>query len=361
MSTFLSKISLSGIQKLPFLEQILWFIGLSLAGWLLTLLVMLIWERLILPIASKTNSSLDDHLAKNIHKPLIRLMVLGSIFLAGKITIAGAKEIKTLIGIIENVLYLILIIFIASLIDAILKSFIDWYLQDIASKTDSSLDDTLFPIFRKAGAVVIYFIAATVILGQFKVNLTGFLATAGVASLAIAFAAQESLSNVISGVSILMDRSFHIGERIELKDGLIGDVVEIGLRSTKILSLDRRLIIVPNKEIGGARLVNWSQPDISTNIKLKLAFSLDEDIERVKQIILSVCSQEKLLSKKQAPAVMATGFGPYFIELLVVAVVKDCRESGLATDSLVVKLQQAFIKEGVKLPLPQQIVQVSQD
>ena len=226
--------------------------------------------------------------------------------------------------------------------DAIFKSFIDWYIQDFASKTESLLDDTLFPVLRKAGAVVIYFIAATIILGQFKVNLTGFLATAGVASLAIAFGAQETLANVISGISILIDRSIHIGERVELKDGLVGDVVEIGLRSTRIMSLDQRLIIVPNKEIASNRLINWSQPDASTKIKLKIGVAMDEDLGRVKKIILDICTKENALSKKAAPAVVCTGFGPYFIEMLIVATVDDCRTAGGATDKLVVGLQEAF-------------------
>ena len=191
--------------ELHFGGRLLWFLGLSLAGWLLSKLILLVWEKLILPLAAKTESSLDDHLAKNLHKPVSRLMVLGSVYLTAQITVVSASQIKSYIKFAENIIYLILIIFIANMVNAIIKSFIDWYIQDFASKTESTLDDTLFPILRKVIAVVIYFIAATVILGQFKVNLTGLVATAGVASLAIAFGAQAALADVIAGISIILD------------------------------------------------------------------------------------------------------------------------------------------------------------
>ncbi|HBF36303.1 MAG TPA: hypothetical protein DDW50_03180 [Firmicutes bacterium] len=341
-------------QKQTFPEQLLWFIGFCVGGWIASKLLIIAWEKIILPLTSKTESTLDDHLAKNLHKPVSRLLVLGSIYLAAQLTIAQAKEVQNFVKPIESVIYLILVILLATLVDSILKSFIDWYLEDFASKTDSLMDDTLFPILRKAGAVIIYFIATTVILGQFKVNLTGFLATAGVASLAIAFGAQETLANVISGISILVDRSIHVGERVELRDGLVGDVVEIGLRSTRIMSLDQRLIIVPNKEIAGNRLINWSQPDASTKIKLKIGVGMDENLERVKKIIMDVCEKEPSLSKKNPAAAVCTGFGPYFIEILIIAEVSDCRKGGSATDQLVIGIQEAFNREHVSLPFPMQ-------
>jgi MscS family membrane protein len=347
-------------QKLPLGERLLWFVGFSLAGWLLAKLLVLIWEKMLLPVVARTESSLDDLLAKNIHKPVTRLIFLGSIYLAAEITIISAHQVKSYLSIAENILYLFLIYLLATLVSAILKSIIDWYLKDIASKTESTMDDTLFPLFRKAGTVIIYFVALTIILDRFNVNLTGFLATAGIASVAIAFGAQDTMANIISGISILLDRSFHVGERVELKDGLIGDVVEIGLRSTRIMSLEQRLIIVPNKEIAGSRLINWSQPNPATKVKLKIGVGMNEDLERVKKVIMDVCNQAAFFSKTAPPVVICTGFGPYYIELLVIVTVDDCLKMGSATDRLVIGLQEAFKREGIEMPFPQQFIQVQQ-
>lgn len=341
-------------------ERIVWFLGLSLAGWLLSKLVVLVWEKLILPLTAKTESSLDDHLAKNLHKPVNRLLILGSIYLSALVTIRSARQIFSYVTSVENILYLILILLLASLTNAILKSMIDWYLQDIAPKTESTMDDTIFPIFRKAGAIIIYFIAATIILGKFKVNLTGLVATAGVASVAIAFGAQSALADIIAGISIILDRSFHVGERIELKDGLMGDVIEIGLRSTRVMSLDQRLIIVPNREVAGSRIINWSQPDPATKVKLKIGVAMDEDLERVKTVISQICNTEPNVVKDIPAAVVCTGFGPYFIEILVIVTIEDCRRMGTVTDNLVMRLQEAFKKENIRLPLPAQQIQVNQ-
>lgn len=341
--------------------RFLWFLALVAGGWILTRLLLWVWEKIILPIVSKTESSLDDHLTKNLHKPVFRTLVLGVVYGAASFTIFPAAELKAYMVTINNLFYLMFVFFIARILNFILKSLIDWYMQDVASKTKSSLDDTLFPIFRKAGTVIIYFIAATVILGKLGVNLTGFLATAGVASLAIAFGAQETLANIIAGISILLDRSFHVGERIELKDGLVGDVLEIGLRSTRIISLDQRLIIVPNKEIAGSRLINWSQPNTATKFKVKLGVAMDEDLDRVKQIILKVCAKIEIIAKEPPAGVFFTSFGPYFIEVLVVGTVDNCRDAFAATDQLVKALQEEFKREKINLPFPQQVIQVQQD
>lgn len=350
---------LAFIETLPLYQKLLWFVGLSIVGWLISMLLALFWEKGLAPLTAKVDSSLDDHLVKNTNKPVMRLLLLGSIYLAGKLTIATIPEAKTFLSIFGNIVYVFLILIMADFAHGLLRSFIDWYLEDIASKTESHLDDTLFPVFRKAGMVVIYFVAATVILGQYKVNLTGFLATAGVASLAIAFGAQETLSNVIAGISLLVDRSFHVGERIELKDGLIGDVVDIGLRSTKILSPEKRLIIVPNKEIAGSRLINYSQPDSSSKLKLKVSVGINEDLAKVKRVISEVCNEISYI-KGQPVVILNTGFGPYSIDLLIIAEIGNYRDAGLATDVLVEKLQQAFIRENIQLPYPQQYIEVRQ-
>jgi MscS family membrane protein len=343
-----------------FNKRLFWFIGLSIAGWLLSKLIIFIWNKWIHPLAAKTESTLDNHLGKNLYKPVAHLLILGSIYLAAQISISSIQQVKPYIKIAENILYLFLILFITGLINAIVKSIVDWYIQDIAPKTESTLNDTLFPILRKAGTVILYFIAVTIVLSKFGVELTGLLATAGVASLAIAFGAQAVLADIIAGVCIILDRSFHVGDRIELKDGLIGDVIEVGLRSTRILSTDQRLIIVPNREVAGSRIINWSQPDPATKVKLKIGVAMDEDLERVKRIILEVCANQGILSKQIPATVICTGFGPYFIELLIVATIDDCRISGDAVDQLVIKIQDAFKREKIKLPLPLQQVLVQQ-
>lgn len=350
---------LSFIQSLPWLQKLLWFFGLTVLGWILSKLLTLFWAKVLVPLTAKVNSSLDDHLAKNTHKPVTRLMFLGSIYLAAKLTLTSIPGTKSYLDVFENILYILFVLFLADLANGVFRSFIDWYLDDIASKTESHLDDTLFPIFRKVGIIIIYFLSATVILGQFKVNLTGFLATAGVASLAVAFGAQETLANVIAGVSLLVDRSFHVGERIELKDGLVGDVVDIGLRSTRIMSVDKKLIIVPNKEIAGARLINYSQPDSSTKVKLKVGVGMDEDLVKVKRVITQVCN-EISYTKGQPLTILNTGFGPYSIDLLIIAEIASYRDAGIVLDLMVEKLQEAFKRENIKLPFPQQYIEFKQ-
>jgi small-conductance mechanosensitive channel len=130
------------------------------------------------------------------------------------------------------------------------------------------------------------------LLSLYNINVNVLIASFGVLGLGVSLAAQDTLSNVIAGVMIMIDQPFRVGDRIEIQ-GLStwGDVVDIGLRSTRIRTRDNRLVIIPNNNISTDQIINYTYPDPEYRIQIEIGVGYGQDIERVRQIIVDTVRQ----------------------------------------------------------------------
>jgi small-conductance mechanosensitive channel len=144
------------------------------------------------------------------------------------------------------------------LIHRLASAAIDWYGLNIAEKTSTTLDDEFLPLMRKLVILLIWLIATLIILSRFGINTSGLIAALGVSSLAIALAAQDTISNIISGFLIIVDRPFRIDDTIKLPSGEKVKVLQIGLRRSEFLAEDGAIIIVPNLALSKSKIVNYT-------------------------------------------------------------------------------------------------------
>lgn len=208
---------------------------------ILAFVVRFIWKNLFLRIARKTPTKLDIMLIEGTTVPLYFIILASGFYLFfQRFAVLPEIQKNIFVKIVSGLFYTFFILSLFHLFYAMVKSSCDWYIKEIAIKTESRFDDQFIPLFSKLSKIVIFFVAATIVLSHFKVNISGFIATAGVASLAVAFAAQETLANVISGFMIMIDRPFRVGDRVELNSGEMGDIYEIGLRKRKLKYHSRR-------------------------------------------------------------------------------------------------------------------------
>jgi MscS family membrane protein len=135
---------------------------------------------------------------------------------------------------------------------------LDWYRQNIAEKTDTTLDDDLIPIIRRTVKVLIWTIAFLVILPFFGVNISALITALGVGSLAIALAAQDTIANIIAGFLIMIDKPFRVGDTIKIPSGETVEVLQIGVRRSRFLAQDQAIIIVPNLDLSKSKIVNFT-------------------------------------------------------------------------------------------------------
>ena len=134
-----------------------------------------------------------------------------------------------------------------------------WYAQNIATKTQTPLDEEFIPLFERLLKTIIWIIALIMILSNFGVNINALIAALGVGSLAIALAAQDTIANIIAGFLIMVDRPFSIGDIIKLPSGEKVKVLSIGIRRSKfVLEEENAIVIVPNLELSKSKIVNYS-------------------------------------------------------------------------------------------------------
>ncbi len=345
------------------------FLGLSplATGWLwfgvwaaialaATKAVQVVWNRALLPLARRTRTTLDVGMLEATRRPMgfvacVALLLMGSRVSFDRLPAVTGHPAW---GIAQGILYIAQVLGVTALLYAAVRAVIEWHSREVAAKTKSQLDSQFVTLFRKLAKFVFFFIALTIIFDHFGIQITGLLATAGVMSLAIAFAAQETIANMIAGFVLMVDRPFKPGDRIQFASGQAGDVLDIGLRSTRVLAFDNTVITVPNAEIAKAQIINYSAPDAFFKIRANLGVAYGTDLRKVKAIILDILNAHPEVLKEPAPpAIYFTGFGESSLDLLFIAWVADYREQFRIRDELNMTIKDRFEAEGVEIPFPQ--------
>jgi len=174
----------------------------------------------------------------------------------------------------------------------LLDVLVEWYQTEVEPQRDSRQVDTILTLLHRAGRVLLVTISGITLLSLYNVNVNALVAALGVGGLALSLAAQDTLSNVISGIMIMLDQPFRVGDRIEIQSlGTWGDVVDIGLRSTRIRTRDNRLVIVPNNTISTDQIVNYTYPDPRYRIEIEIGIAYGQDIEKVRKVLVDTVSK----------------------------------------------------------------------
>ena len=190
-------------------------------------------------------------------------------------------------------------------------------------------------------------------LGKFGVNLGAALGAAGIVGIAVGFAAQTSLSNVISGFFLLAEKPFVIGELIEV-DGVTGVVDNIGMISASIRTLDNRSVRIPNETLVKSKVINITRNPIR-RYDLSVGVSYSEDIGKVMRVLRETAEKNPLCLDEPEPLVLFVGFGASSIDFLLgVWMVKS--DYLTVRNSIAHQVQLAFEREGIEIPFPHQVL-----
>jgi small-conductance mechanosensitive channel len=266
---------------------------------------------------------------------------------------------------LENTFHAIMIVVLATPAKDGLLILLDYVEKNVIEKTKTKVDDIIFDLLKKFSGAIIYATAAILAMDTLGINVMPFVAGAGVAGIAVGFAAKDTLSNLIAGVLLIIDRPFEVGDRIEVWSAPVGsatwgDVIDIGLRATKIKTTDNIVIIIPNNEIMKRDIVNYTI--ISTNIRVRInvGVAYDADIEKAKKLVLDVANSVDWISKSRAPKVVVRSFGESSVDLQLRVWINDARKRMDTISYVTDKIKTAFDQHGIEIPYPKRDITITQ-
>ncbi len=209
------------------------------------------------------------------------------------------------------------------------------------------LDATAATFMKSVVRLTIGVIGALTALNQLGVDTTSVLASLGVMGLTIGFAAQNTLSNVISGLFIFWDRPFVIGDLIEV-DGEYGRVETITMRSTRLVTVDGRMVAIPNAIIADAKVASYTNfPHLRLDVQVTVG--VNEPVGRVREILLGLCDAEQFLTSP-APQVVVRDLGDYNTLLELRVWLRDETQHMAERFALRERVKDALDAAGVEMP-----------
>ncbi len=265
---------------------------------------------------------------------------------------------------LENVIQAILIILAAVPAKDMLIVGLTYLENRIADRTATKVDDIIFDLLNRFSGAILYVTALILALDVIGINVMPFIAGAGVAGIAIGFAAKDTLSNLIAGILLIIDRPFEIGDRIEVwsaprGSASWGDVVDIGLRATRIKTTDNIVIIIPNNEIMKRDIVNYTSITAKIRVRVNIGVAYEADIRKAKDIIIEVARQMKWAADIPAPKVVVRNFGESSVDLQLRIWIKEARRRMDTISFVIDNVKEAFDLAGIEIPYPKRDVQVS--
>ncbi len=303
-------------------------------------------------IASKTETKLDDHVAKMVERGLQISAIAWAVW-----RILDVWELQRAAGVVDAFWIAALAFPLSTFVGNVLEV----VEENVVKRTESTIDDTALPMLNKVVRFMIVVFGIVLGLDRLGLNIAPLLAGAGVMGLALSLAAKDTLSNLIAGVLLILDRPFQIGDRIELwnspaETGSWGDVIEIGLRATKIRNPDNLVIVVPNNEIMRRDITNYTMSGERIRLRIPIDIEYDSDLDLAKELVLSAASEVRGVVEDPEPVVILRGFGPSEVKLQLRVWIEEARRRRAIADEITAKVVEVFAAANIGMPYPKRDV-----
>ncbi|MBW2018168.1 MAG: mechanosensitive ion channel family protein [Deltaproteobacteria bacterium] len=266
-------------------------------------------------------------------------------------------------SLMERIFYAFMILLLASFANSFAKAFLPVLHKKIALQTQSKVDDVIFELLNRFASVIIFVTGIILVLDVLGVNIVPFIAGAGVAGIAIGFAAKDTLSNLIAGILLIIDRPFEVGDRIEVwtapkNSATWGDVVDIGLRATKIRTTDNIVIVIPNNEIMKRDIINYTAITDEIRVRIPIGVAYDADIRKAKEIIKDVALELDWVIRDPEPKVVVKSFGDSSVNLEARVWISIPRKRIDTISHVVDRVKEVFDREGIEIPYPKRDIYI---
>ncbi|WAC03917.1 mechanosensitive ion channel [Lacinutrix neustonica] len=213
-------------------------------------------------------------------------------------------------------------------------------------------------VFSFAGWLI-YMIVFLIVIDSIGIDVTAVFAASAALLIGIGLALQTLFQDIISGVFILVDQSVHVGDIIEL-EGKVGRVVEIKLRTTRAVTIDNKVLVIPNHLYLTNSLYNWTQNGTSTRETVDVGVAYGSDVQLVKKLLIEAAQSCKLVFKQPAPTVIFNDFGESSLDFRVAFTVEDSFNSRIPKSEIRFAIDKLFRENNISIPFPQRDIHIIQ-
>jgi len=341
--------------KEKFLGNTIWqyalFLVLILVAVLLARVVDYLFENKMKVLAAKTKTPLDDLAIEIVKQPLKPIIII--------LAVKWSLEVFTLPARAGDIVQKLLWIAVAGVVAYTSLRIVDLlvaYLSDKVAATRSKLDDQLLIIIRKTLKIFIVTVAVLMIIQNLGFNVMSLLAGLGIGGLAFALAAKETLANMFGSIAIFADKPFRVGERVVV-DGYDGPVESVGLRSTRIRTLDGTLVTIPNARMAEASINNISKRPTIKNL-YTVGITYDTGYDKMKKALEILRDIFKNHPSTENYWVYFKEFGAYSLNILVIHWCKHLayEEFLQATEGINLEIMKRFEENSIEMAFPTQTV-----
>ena len=330
-----------------------WAVSLAIIFGVLVGSKMIYWVfgRIVKKLTSRTKTRLDDIIVDMLEEPIVLGLTIGGVWFA----LARMSFPDDILVWINKIYWLMIALtvtwLLARLVDAIIKE----YIVPITQKTKNDLDDQIIPIVRKAIRATIWILGVIVAMNNAGYNVGALLAGLGIGGLALAMAAKDTVANIFGGITIFTDKPFKINDRVKI-GGFDGTITEIGIRSTRLKTLENRIVTIPNSKFTDGMVENVSsEPNRKVVLKLGLIYETTaEKIQNGMKALQDIVDETDALEENSV--ISFTEFGDFSLGILFIYYIKKNADIMGSQTVVNMEIKNRFEKLEIEMAFPTQTV-----
>lgn len=234
----------------------------------------------------------------------------------------------------------------------VLGNFAIWVLHHAPGVRPKGIDADLMRLVIRIATLAAIFLLIYNAADFFGIPVTAVFASAGIAGVAVALAARETLANFFGGISIFLDRPFRAGDYIVLDKGERGEVTEVGLRSTRVRTRDDVMITIPNSVITNVKVINESAPVPHYRVRIAIGVAYGSDIDQVQSVLMDLARKSELVAPHPEPRVRFRTFGDFSLNFELLCWAKRPHDRGRLVHQLNCAIYKTFAQLNIEIPYP---------
>ncbi|WP_103070782.1 mechanosensitive ion channel family protein [Aquimarina sediminis] len=239
----------------------------------------------------------------------------------------------------------------------LMTSFLLKFFRRIVSRKLDKGDRQKFESVFSFSKYFVYLIVVFFTLDSIGFNITAIFAASAALLVGVGLALQTFIQDILSGIFIFVDKTVHVGDIIEL-DGKVGRIEEIKLRTTRAVTIDNKVLIIPNHKYLSSILYNWTQNGTVTRESVTVGVAYGSDVELVRELLTKAALSNKNVLKEPAPLVLFTDFADSSLNFKLIFSINDSFQAIMPQSEIRFEINRLFREHNVNIPFPQREVTI---